>query len=397
MSQSHSESLTLPPATATGNRRRLLLLALAAFVVIVFAAYGLYYFLHGRWYESTDDAYASGNVVEVTPLVTGTIVEIGAEDNTLVKAGQPLIKFDPNDSRVNLDQAEAALARTVRQVRGLYSNVNAQAADLAGKRVSLERAREDLARRRGLEGTGAISKEELAHALATLDVAERSLAATHDQLTTTRALVDDTTIATHPEVQAAAAAVRRAYLDFARGTLLAPVTGYVTQRNAQVGQRVAAGLPLLALVPLDQLWVDANFKETQLMHMRVGQPVELHCDLYGNDVTYHGHVASLGIGTGSAMSLLPAQNATGNWIKIVQRIPVRIALDPAELRQYPLRIGLSMHVEVDMHDRSGPVLTESKTGKSAYNIAVTAHLLDDAEKRISRIIHRNTGSARRDS
>jgi membrane fusion protein (multidrug efflux system) len=280
----------------------------------------------------------------------------------------------------------------VRQVRGLYANVDGQTADLAVKQVALARAREDVARRHGLETTGAIAKEEYAHSESTLESAERALTASKEQLAGTRALIDETTIATHPDVKAAASNLRKAYLDYARSTLQASVTGYVTQRSAQVGQHVSAGLPLMALVPLDQMWVDANFKETQLQHMRIGQPVELHSDFYGSDVTYHGRVSSLGIGTGSSMSLLPAQNATGNWIKIVQRVPVRISLDAKELTEHPLRLGLSMQVEVNMHDRSGKMLTDSSIDKPVYATQIYTRQLVDAEALIKGIIHANAGS-----
>ncbi|MFY9327835.1 MAG: efflux RND transporter periplasmic adaptor subunit, partial [Georgfuchsia sp.] len=339
-------SSSATPANDNNGRRNFLLKGLAIIIAIAAVGYAVWYFLHGRWYENTDDAYAHGNIIEVTPLVSGTIVEISVDDNMLAKAGQSLVKFDPNDSRVALQQAEAALARSVRQVRGLYANVGGQSADLAVKQVALDRARADVERRHGLDVSGAISREDLAHTQAVLESAERALMVSREQLATTSALTDDTSIATHPEVKAAASVVRKAYLDYARSTLRASVTGYVTRRSAQLGQHVTTGTSLMALVPLDQLWVDANFKETQLEHMRIGQPVEVRSDLYGGDVIYHGRIASLGIGTGSSMSLLPAQNATGNWIKIVQRVPVRIALDAKELNEHPLRIGLSMHVEV---------------------------------------------------
>lgn len=386
--------MSTPTTTPTPNgRRRFLLLGLATLVVLAAIGYGIYYFVHGRWFESTEDAYANGNIVEITPQVAGTIVEIGVADNMLVTAGQTVVKLDPNDSAVALQQAEALLARSVRQVRGLYANVEGQSADLSAKEVALAKARADLERRRGLDVTGAISKEDLVHLQAAVEAAQRAVDISREQLTTTRALIEDTSVTTHPEVKVAAAAMRKAYLDYARSTMRAPIAGYVTQRSAQVGQRVAPGMPLMALVPLDRLWVDANFKETQLEHMRIGQPVEVHSDLYGNDVVYHGRVVSFGIGTGSAMSLLPAQNATGNWIKIVQRVPVRIALDPKELRAHPLRIGLSMDVEVDMHDRSGPTLTQSPAGKPIYATDIYAQQIADADARINAIIQDNLGHA----
>jgi membrane fusion protein (multidrug efflux system) len=385
-------SETTPPQITNGQeRRRKLLFGLALLVVIALAGSGFWYLIHGRWYENTEDAYANGNIVEITPAVAGTIVEIGVDDNMMVQAGQSMVKLDPSDREVSLQMAEAALAHIVRQVRGMYSNVEGQSADLASKQFALQRAREDVERRRGLDATGAIPKEELAHAQSALDEAERAVVVAREQLATTQAMTDDTLLATHPDVRAAAAGVRQAYLNYARSILQAPVTGYVTQRSAQVGQHVNVGLPLMALVPLEQIWVDANFKETQLEHMRIGQPVEVHSDLYGSDVTYHGRVESLGIGTGSSMSLLPAQNATGNWIKIVQRVPVRIALDSKELGEHPLRIGLSMHVVVDMHDRSGPMLSRSTPGRAVYSTKIYEQQLADADARILAIIRGNSG------
>jgi len=386
MSDTHTPS-------ATNRPRRLLLLGLAGAVLLAAVASTAYYLLHGRWYESTEDAYANGNVVMITPQVPGTVVEISAQDNTGVHMGQVLLRLDDSDARVALEQADATLARTVRQVRGLYANLDGQTADLAVKRAALERARDDVARRKGLDTTGAVSREEVAHALATYEQAERSFNATRGQLGATEALVDNTTVATHPEVKAAAASVRRAYLDHARSALVASVNGYVTQRNVQLGQHVTPGKPLLSLVPLEQIWVDANFKETQLEHMRIGQPVELRSDLYGKDVTYHGRVASIGLGTGSAMSLLPAQNATGNWIKIVQRVPVRVALDPKELADHPLRIGLSMHAEVDMHDRTGAVLSQTPPDQPAYTTDVYQQQLEQADRHVQDVIRGSLGGA----
>ncbi len=393
-SQPNTSSVSASPAAADGSRRRkALLIGLGALVVVGGIGFGAYHYLHGRWYESTEDAYANGNIVQITPQTSGTIVSIGADDNALVKAGQTLVAFDPNDSMVALEQAEAALARTVRQVRGLYTNVSSNQADVAARRVGLDRARSDYERRKGLAGSGAIPQEELSHARDALSAAEQALSAAEQQLATNRALVDDTGVSSHPEVKAAAAQLRRAYLESARSTLVSPVTGYVAQRSAQVGQRVQPGTPLMAVVPLGELWVDANFKETQLEHMRIGQEVELHSDLYGRDVIYHGKIAGLGVGTGSAFSILPAQNATGNWIKIVQRVPVRVSLDPKELAEHPLRVGLSMSVEVNMHDRSGPMLAQAPNDKPVFSTDVYASQLTDADARIAHIIASNIGDS----
>ena len=380
------------PKTAR-PRRRQWLLGLAFVVVAAGLGSAAYYFLHGRWFESTEDAYVNGNVIQITPQTAGTVVDIHADNNGRVKAGQVLAELDPSDARVALEQAEANLGRTVRQVRGLYANVGGLRAEVASRRTMLERAQADFERRKGLAATGAIPAEELAHAREALTAAESALAASDQQLASSHAMVDNTALFTHPEVKASAAALRRAYLDYARSRLLAPADGYVAQRSVQIGQRVQPGAPLMAVVPLDQLWVDANFKETQLRHMRIGQPVTLRADLYGGEVTYHGKVDGLGIGTGSAFSLLPAQNATGNWIKIVQRVPVRIALDPKELAEHPLKIGLSMHAEVDMHDRNGPVLAQAANDRPLFSTDVYARQLDEAERLIARIVEANAGKA----
>ncbi|HEX5960943.1 MAG TPA: efflux RND transporter periplasmic adaptor subunit [Rhodanobacteraceae bacterium] len=376
------------------HKRRWLLRGLVGVIVVVALAWVLYHLLVGRWYESTDDAYVDGNVVQITPQVPGTVISIGADDNDFVRQGQPLVKLDPSDADVALVQAEAALAQTVRKVRGLYSTVHTSKADVAARAAVMEQARADYQRRKGLAASGAISAEELAHARDALTTAESALAAAQAQLATSSALVSDTRIATHPDVKAAAAKVRAAWLNDQRTTLVAPVSGYVAKRTVQVGQRVQPGMPLMAVVPLDQVWVDANFKETQLQDMRIGQPVRLTSDVYGGTVTYHGHVAGLGIGTGSAFSLLPAQNASGNWIKIVQRLPVRITLDPRELGKHPLRIGLSMNVDVNLHDRKGPMLAQNPPRHPAFSTDVYTHDKAEADAMIAKIIHANSGSGK---
>ncbi|MGN6787986.1 MAG: EmrA/EmrK family multidrug efflux transporter periplasmic adaptor subunit [Rhodanobacteraceae bacterium] len=373
------------------RKRRWLLRGLVALVVVVGIVWALYHFLVGRWYEGTDDAYVDGNVVQITPQVPGTVISIGADDNDYVREGRTLVKLDPSDADVALAQAEAALAQAVRKVRGLYSTVHTSKADVAAREAAVRQAEADYKRRKGLAASGAISAEELAHARDALTTAQSALAAAQAQLATTNALVSDTEIATHPDVKAAAAAVRAAWLNDQRTTLVAPVSGYVAKRTVQVGQRVQPGTPLMAVVPLHQVWVDANFKETQLQDMRIGQPVTLTSDVYGGGVTYHGHVAGLGIGTGSAFSLLPAQNASGNWIKIVQRLPVRIDLDQKELDKHPLRIGLSMSVDVNLHNQSGPMLARNAPEHPVFSTDVYAHDRAEANALIAKIIHANSG------
>jgi len=347
-----SESTQASPATAPTQRKRWLLIVVGAFAALGIA-YGAYWALALRHVQSTDDAYVNGNVVQITPQISGTVVAIGADDTQFVTAGRTLVQLDQADAKVALDQADAQLAKTVREVRSLFATSAQLQATVAMRLSDLAKANEDLARRERLASSGAVSGEERQHARDAANSARAALLAAQQELEANRARVDRTTVDNHPDVRNAAARVRDAYLTYSRTALPAPVSGFVAKRAVQLGQRVAPGAPLMAIVPLDQVWVDANFKEPQLAGMRVGQPVKLTADLYGGKVVYHGKVAGFGAGTGSAFALLPAQNATGNWIKIVQRVPVRIALDAPELAAHPLQIGLSMQVEVDTHERSG--------------------------------------------
>ncbi|KVN98744.1 efflux RND transporter periplasmic adaptor subunit [Burkholderia ubonensis] len=375
-------------AQSNGKRKRMMTL-LVAVIVIAAIAYGLYYFLVARFHESTDDAYVNGNVVQITPQVTGTVIAVKADDTQTVKAGDSLVLLDPADSQVALQQAEANLAQTVRQVRGLFVNDDQYRAQVALRQSDLSRAEDDLRRRLAVAQTGAVSQEEISHARDAVKGAQASLDTAQQQLASNRALTANTTIASHPNVLAAAAKVRDAYLANARNTLPAPVTGYVAKRSVQVGQRVSPGTPLMSVVPLNAVWVDANFKEVQLNHMRIGQPVELTADIYGSSVVYHGKVIGFSAGTGSAFSLLPAQNATGNWIKVVQRLPVRIELDPKDLEKHPLRIGLSMQVDVNIKDESGNQL--GNVQNTVYQTDVFAKYGDEANAEIARIVAENAG------
>ncbi|MBA5709097.1 efflux RND transporter periplasmic adaptor subunit [Pseudomonas fulva] len=377
-------------APTSSRKRKFWLIGLLVLLILGGLGTWAWYSLVGRWYESTDDAYVNGNVVEITPLVTGTVTSIGADDGDLVHAGQVLLQFDPADSQVALQSAQANLARTVRQVRGLYSNVDSLKAQLQTRQAELRKAQQDFNRRKVLAESGAIAGEELSHARDDLSVAQAAVNSARQQLSTSAALVDDTVVASHPEVMAAAADLRQAYLAHARTTLVAPVTGYVAKRSVQLGQRLQPGTATMAVIPLDQVWIDANFKETQLRQMRIGQPVEITADLYGSDVTYSGTVDSLGAGTGSAFALLPAQNATGNWIKIVQRVPVRIHLNPDQLKDHPLRIGLSTVVDVDLHDQSGPALAQQPPQQASYTTDVYDRQLVEADKLIEQLIRDNS-------
>jgi membrane fusion protein (multidrug efflux system) len=389
-SPSISNAADNTPDTSNPRKRKVMLVVLA--IVVILAGIGVwgYHEFYGRWNESTDDAYVNGNVVEITPLVTGTVVSIGADDGDLVHEGQVLINFDPNDAEIGLQNAQAQLARTVRQVRGLYSNVDGMKAQVNAQQAEVQKAQDNFNRRKNLAAGGAISQEELSHARDDLTSAQNALANAKQQLKTTSALVDDTVVSSHPDVMAAAAQLRQAYLNNSRSTLIAPVTGYVAKRSVQLGQRVQPGTALMAVIPLDQLWIDANFKETQLRDMRIGQPVDIEADLYGSSVKYSGTIDSLGAGTGSAFALLPAQNATGNWIKIVQRVPVRIHINPEELAKHPLRVGLSTQVDVNLRDQSGPVLAQQPPQKASFSTNVYDRQLAEADAMITQLIHDNS-------
>jgi membrane fusion protein (multidrug efflux system) len=366
-------------------------------LVLVFAALGLawgaWWHLVGRNFENTDNAYVAGNLVQVTPQVAGTVISIGADDTDRVKAGQMLVRLDAADAQVALEQAEAQLAQAVRESRTLYANNNTLEAGIAVRQSELAKALEDLARREQLAAKGMTTRESLDNARSAVATAQAALEEAREKLASNRTLTDRTTVETHPNVMRAAARVRETLLALKRAEIAAPVSGYVAKRSVQVGQRVAPGAALMAIVPLDQVWVDANFKESQLREMRIGQPVRLVADMYGDRVEFHGRVAGLAAGTGGAFALLPPQNATGNWIKVVQRLPVRILLEPRQLEAYPLRIGLSMRAEVDVHDTGGAQLATAPRSGAAYSVAPPVAQSGEADARVRAIIAGNLGAA----
>lgn len=402
-----SESNQTNPTETNGNGKRKLMLIVVAIIALIAAAiWGVYWFLVASHYQSTDDAYVAGNVIQITPQVNGTVVEINADDTDYVTAGKVLVRLDPNDAEVALKQSEAQLAQAVRQARTLYANdaivsasLNERKADLARTKTDVDKAREDLQRRQAVVSTGAVSKEEVEHAQTTLNnalsamsSAQSSLIGAQEQLSSSHAQTEGTTVETHPNVEAAAAHVREAYLARERCDITAPVAGQLAKRSVQIGQHIQTGAPLMAIIPLDQLWVDANFKESQLKGMRIGQAVEVYADVYGSKVEYIGHIAGLGAGTGAAFSLLPAQNATGNWIKIVQRIPVRIELDKDQLKTHPLRIGLSIDAKVDTSDSSGKLLADlSRTSPVSTSAQMNAQVAA-ADSLVKEIISKNSGN-----
>lgn len=356
--------------------RKKLLGGIAGAMLLAGAGYGGWYVLVGSHHVSTDNAYVGADTASVTPMVAAQVLNVRVSDTQAVRRGDILVQLDDSDARIALAQAEAELARTRRQYgqtsatsTALAAQVDARNADIARARAQLvsaqadyERARVDLARRQRLAPNGAVSGEELssatnafASAKAALELARAGIAqasstkgAASGELAANNALISGTTANNAPEVLAAQAKVAQAKLDLERTVIRAPIDGVITRRNVQIGQRVAPGTALMLIVPIGQLYVDANFKEGQLDRVKIGQPVTLTSDLYGGDVEYHGRVVGLSGGTGSSFALIPAQNATGNWIKVVQRLPVRVALDPKELQAHPLRVGLSMDAEIDV-------------------------------------------------
>jgi membrane fusion protein (multidrug efflux system) len=377
-----------PPAAPHRNPklRRRLLLGLAAIVLVGLAIWAVFHFLLARPEEETDDAYVAGDVVAITARDPGTIVALHADNTQSVKAGQPLIDLDPLTADVNLAAAEADLARAVRGTRSDFSRVTESNASVIQAEAQLSAARADYARRQGAAAEGAVSGEDLSHAADQVKVASAALNLARSRRVQAQTTVQGTAVGTNPAVLSAIANYRRAAIVRSHMHVVAPIDGVVAQRQAQVGQQIAAGTPLMAVVPLNRLWVDANFRETQLKDLRIGQRATVVADAYGDDVVYHGRVVGLSAGSGNAFALLPPQNASGNWIKIVQRVPVRIMLDPKELAANPLRIGLSVMATVDTADAKGPRLAQPAAIPYRGNVAEADPAI---ETKIAQIIAAN--------
>ena len=373
----------------TNKKRRVVLAGITAAFLAAGAAYGAYYTLVLSKRVETDNAYVGGNLVNVSSQVTGSVVEIRADETQLVQAGMEIVRLDPSDAEVALAQAEARLGTAVRQQRERYTNVAQYEAVVEQRRVELKEKQEDLARRAPLAAGNVVSGEDVAHARRAVDDAQAALTVAQKQLAAARVAVAGVAPAEHPNVLAAKADYLSAWLAARRNAIVAPVSGYVAKRSVQVGSRIAPGAPLLSIVPLDQLWIDANFKESELRDIRVGQPATIEADIYGGKVVYHGKVVGLGAGTGSAFSLLPAQNATGNWIKVVQRVPVRISLDPKELAAHPLRVGLSATVDVDIGQKGGSALGMAAMPAPAYATRVLDQPLQQAQAATDAIVAKN--------
>lgn len=365
--------------SANEKKRKGKMIIAAGFFLLLALAWLAYYLMVLRYEEDTDNAYVNGNVVAINAQTAGTVEGIMADENQLVQAGQPLVKLNPTDAQVALTQARAQLAQAVRQIQQTYNGASVTDAQLRQAQISAQVAQDAVNRRAPLVKTGAVSKEEFAQVQDNLSRAIAALRVTQAQSNSAHAQIAGTDVSHHPTIEAAKAAFHSAYINNKRLAVVAPMDGIVAKRFVQVGQQINPGVPLMNLVAANQVWVDANFKETQLANLRVGQKVELKADMYGNNVKFEGTVQGIAIGTGSAFSVIPAQNATGNWIKIVQRIPVRITLNPEQLAKSPLRVGMSMSVKVDTSKRDGVVLGSVTGSQAPANLQTTVYQQDETE------------------
>jgi membrane fusion protein (multidrug efflux system) len=336
------------PATRRRTLRKRLFIVFGALLVIAGVSTGSWYWFVSQRYVSTDDAYVAADSAQVTPQVSGTIQTVPVTDTMHVRRGQVLVQIDPSDAQLALAQAEANYGQALRLVRQSFANSDEAAAQIAGKSSDVERASLDYQRRVALMHQGAIAAQDLSNAKNTLDTARSTLVAARETLAAQQALVRGTDVEHNPQVLQAKAALDTARLNLSRTVIRAPFDGVIAQKTAQIGQRVDVGQVLMTVVPVAHAYVNANFKESQLKRVHNGQTVTLTSDLYGSRVAFHGRVEGLSGGTGSAFAVIPAQNATGNWIKVVQRLPVRVSLDSRELQQHPLRVGLSMNATIDI-------------------------------------------------
>jgi len=393
-----SEQDNREPAKEAKKSRRAPTLVLIC-VLAGIAGFGIYYFAFARNQVTTDDAYVNGNLVLLSPQIGGTVIAINTDQTQFVQRGEVLVQLDPRDAEVALAQAKASLGQTVRDVAQLFAQEARDAASVDAQQTVLTQANQDLERDRSVFAVHGVSDETLKHDEHTVHSAHAALQEAQASLASTRAQITGTQPESHPRVLQSEANLRNAWLAAARTRVVAPVSGYVVRRSVQLGQQVTPSTEMLAIVPLDSVWVDANFKENQLGSLRIGQPVQVSADMYGSHVPYHGKVLGLSAGTGSSLAVLPAQNASGNWIKIVQRLPVRIGLDPNELKQHPLFLGLSTAVEVDVHDQGGAPLSKQPVWQSSLNTDAYASQDAGADAEINAIVAKNlaTGTIRMSS
>lgn len=387
MTDKQTTDATLSPQNNHQRKRWLKRLTLG-FLIIGFI-YSFYWLVIGRFYETTDDAYVSGNLIEVMPQISGHVTAILADETDRVTKGQPLVTLDRADSYIALKNAESQLALTARQVSQLYKNADQLKSSLVVAEENMKKAEEDYHRRKGLVVNKTISEEDLRHAKIAFETSTASYDQAKSQLAAAVSLIGNTDLYHHPLIQQSEVNLRNAFLSWERTTIFAPENGYVAKRPVEVGQQVTPNTILMIIVPLDQIWVNANFKESQLRHFRINQPVELISDVYGSGITFKGSLIGINPGTGSAFDLLPPQNATGNWIKIVQRLPVRISVDPEQLKKYPLQIGLSMTATVNTRDRSGKRLTQLPQKKIVYQTKDYSSDLNKADQTIDQILNEN--------
>lgn len=349
-----------------------------------------YWFFFIKGFEETEDAYVSGNQVMVSSQVAGNISKINVDNMDPVQAGDVLLELDDTNAKLSFEQAKSNLANAVRQISQLNYTVKQLKSAVRANEITLAQAQGNLNRRVQLVKDGAIDKESFQHAKEAVELAKANLTTSQNQLEANQALLLDGPLSEQPQIQSAVSNLKQAWLNLERTKIRSPIKGYVARRNAQVGQAVSVGGALMAVVNTDQMWLDANFKETQLTHMRIGQPVEIHFDLYGKDKTFDGKVVGIEMGTGSAFSLLPTQNATGNWIKVVQRVPVRIQLDPQQLIENPLRIGLSATVKVNVSDSQGETLRNQAPATTLYSTNVLQYDESAVNNLIESIIRDNS-------
>ncbi|AJJ19832.1 MULTISPECIES: multidrug efflux MFS transporter periplasmic adaptor subunit EmrA [Yersinia] len=391
MSTSAEAQIPQQPQNNKKKQRKHVLLLLTVIFIIIGVAYLIYWFLVLRHHQETDNAYISGNQVQIMSQVSGSVISVNVENTDLVKSGDVLLALDPTDAEQAFEQAKTALANSVRQTHQLMINSKQYQANIALKKTELSKSQNDLSRRVVLGSANAIGREEVQHARDAVDAAQASLDVAIAQYNANQALVLNTPLEKQPAVEQAAAKLRDAWLSVQRTKVVSPVDGFVSRRSVQVGAEIANGAPLMAVIPANQMWVDANFKETQLANMRIGQSATVITDFYGDNVVYQGKVVGLDMGTGSAFSLLPAQNATGNWIKVVQRLPVRIELDNKQLAEHPLRIGLSTTVKVDTTNTDGQVLAQNVRKEPAFVTNALSLDLAPVNQMISDIVHANAG------
>jgi len=385
-----SQTPQQPVNNKKGKRTRILLILTLLFIVIA-VAYGIYWFLVLRHHEETDDAYVAGNQVQIMAQVSGSVTKVWVDNTDFVKKGDVLVTLDPTDAQQAFEKAQTELASSVRQTRQMMINSKQYQANIEVKKTALAQAQSDLNRRVPLGTANLIGREELQHARDAVASAQAQLDVAVQQYNANQAMILGTRLEDQPAVQQAAAEVRNAWLALQRTKIVSPMTGYVSRRAVQPGAQIGVTTPLMAVVPASGLWVDANFKETQLAHMRIGPTATVVSDIYGDDVTYTGKVVGLDMGTGSAFSLLPAQNATGNWIKVVQRLPVRIELDANQLTQHPLRIGLSTLVTVDTSNSDGQMLASQARTTPAYESNAREIGLEPVNILINDIVQANAG------